>query len=99
MTKSCGKRKRQFTVKIDQVYKYTILLNLLKEKHIEKQKCYCKRQLCHGWFLPHIEGQQNCLFDIAENGIIIKHQIIIYGNQGATGEQREEEITKKQEII
>lgn len=36
-----------------------------------KRKCNCYKQLCKGYFIPHIEGQRNCIFDARDNGFTI----------------------------
>ena len=78
--------------------KYTILPHLLSERHIKKKRCYCKRQLCHRWFIPTRENQETCLFDLVERDILHLYIKIDYGEKGTTRESGAEKTTEE-EII
>lgn len=56
--------------------KYAIRLNLLIERNVIKKKCFCQHQLCHGWFIPSRVGQETCLFDLAEKGLLNLYPMI-----------------------
>lgn len=56
--------------------KYAIRLNLLIERNVIKKKCFCQHQLCHGWFIPSRVGQETCLFDLSEKGLLNLYPMI-----------------------
>lgn len=74
------------------VTRYTILLNLLEERHVRKKRCYCKRQLCHKWFIPTFEDQETCIFDLAERGAIHEY---LHGKRKLLTEERKKEEKKE----
>lgn len=77
--------------------KYTILLNLQEERYIEKKRCFCEHQRCHGWFIPSRIDQNSCLFDLEERGVAHLY-IKIIQNNGKTKNIFQEGAEEKEEI-